>query len=55
MTGRVPGRLLRVADPADLASIMREHGLVACQPRPYKRTTYSDRAGSTPDLLSQVR
>jgi transposase InsO family protein len=32
---------------------MREHGLVACQPRPYKRTTYGDRAGAAPDLLDR--
>ena len=98
VAGRIPGRLLRVADAADLghsppagdahrrdrddlrrvgrdlrsppghrdparqgkaagvkqvASIMREVDLVACQPRPYKRTTFGDRAGAAPDLLDR--
>lgn len=42
----------KAAGVRQVASIMREHGLVACQPRPYKRTTYGDRAGAAADLLA---
>ena len=34
----------KAAGVKQVGSIMRERGLVACQPRPYKRTTYGDRA-----------
>ncbi len=43
----------KAAGVRQVASIMREHGLVACQPRPYKRTTYGDRAAAAPDLLAR--
>ena len=43
----------KAAGVRQVASIMREHGLVACQPRPYKRTTYGDRAGAAPDLVAR--
>lgn len=43
----------KAAGVRQVASIMREHGLVACQPRPYKRTTFGDRAGAAPDLVAR--
>jgi putative transposase len=41
------------AGPELVRSIMRELGLVACQPRPYRATTIADRekAAATPDRL----
>ena len=43
----------KAAGVRQVASIMREHGLVACQPRPYKRTTFGDRVGAAADLLAR--
>ena len=43
----------KAAGVKQVASIMREVDLVACQPRPYKRTTFGDRAGAAPDLLDR--
>jgi len=43
----------KAAGVRQVTSIMREHGLVACQPRPYKRTTFGDRAGAAPDLVAR--
>lgn len=44
------------AGPELVRSLMREMGLVACQPRPYRQTTLADKetAAATPDLLSGV-
>jgi putative transposase len=44
------------AGPELVRSIMRELELVACQPRPYRQTTFADKetAAATPDLLSGV-
>ena len=43
----------KAAGVEQVASIMRGVDLVACQPRPYKRTTFGDRAGAAPDLLAR--
>ena len=43
----------KAAGVRQVASIMREHSLVACPPRPYRRTTYGDGAGAVPDLLAR--
>jgi len=43
----------RAAGVRQVASIMREHGLVAYQPRPYKRTTFGDRVAAVSDLLAR--
>ena len=43
----------KAAGVKQVGSIMRERGLVACQPRPYKRTTYGDRAAPAPDLVAR--
>ena len=45
-------RLGQHADPETIRLIMRDLGLVACQPRPWRpTTTVAGDAGSTPDLL----
>lgn len=43
----------KAAGVKQVGSIMRERDLVACQPRPYKRTTYGDRAAPAPDLVAR--
>ena len=48
-----PGTSGKAAGVKQVGSIMRERDLVACQPRPYKRTTYGDRAAPAPDLVAR--
>lgn len=47
-------RLGQVADPETIRSLMRELGLIACQPRPWRpTTTIAGDASSTPDLINR--
>lgn len=54
---RVHAQLARLGHPADpetIRGIMRELGLVACQPRPWRpTTTVAGDAASTPDLVAR--
>jgi putative transposase len=50
---RVPAQLNRDGHPCLVADLMRELGLRACQPRPYKRTTVpGEQPVTSPDLIA---